>query len=152
MRDKADYLLQGRVRIIKYSSYLFSQCILIMLMFLSVWKPLKHVVEDYPLAVCDSSSMFEDDLIECDHIRKRFTGATFYAHFNPEQKWYYLSQQRPDEALLLKIFDSEDSVKGKRESTRDHSDWVLLIQCSRVSTFCFQTSKISKRTAVAEKY
>lgn len=57
-------------------------------------------------AVYDSSSLALDDLIESDHIRKRFTGATLYAHCNSNQKWYYLSRQRPDEALIMKIFDS----------------------------------------------
>ncbi|KAH9224645.1 hypothetical protein DL95DRAFT_452396 [Leptodontidium sp. 2 PMI_412] len=88
MKDEAESLLQGRVRVI------------------NVWKPLKNPVEDYPLAVCDSSSMALDDLIESDLIRKRFTGATLYAHYNSNQKWYYLSRQRPDEALIMKVFDS----------------------------------------------
>jgi hypothetical protein len=58
--------------------------------------------------------MKEEDLVECDHIRRRFTGATFYAHHSPGQKWYYLSQQSPDEVLLMKMFDSEEKVDAKR--------------------------------------
>ncbi|KAH7409369.1 methyltransferase CmcJ [Cadophora sp. MPI-SDFR-AT-0126] len=69
MKEEAEYLLQGRVRII------------------NVWKPIESPVEDFPLAVCDSSSMELDDLVECDYIRKKVTGATLYAHFNPNQKW-----------------------------------------------------------------
>ena len=75
-------------------------------------------MEDFPLAVCDSRTMELDDLVECDHIRKKFTGATFYVHYNPNQMWYYLSQQRPEEALMLKIFDSEEGIEGKRELAR----------------------------------
>ncbi|PVH88887.1 methyltransferase CmcJ [Cadophora sp. DSE1049] len=96
MKEQAEYLLQGRVRII------------------NVWKPLENPVEDFPLAVCDSRTMDLDDLVECDHIRKKFTGATLYIHFNPGQKWYYLSQQKPNEALMLKIFDSQEGIEGKR--------------------------------------
>ncbi|KAH7333288.1 methyltransferase CmcJ [Rhexocercosporidium sp. MPI-PUGE-AT-0058] len=90
MKEKAEYLLQGRVRIIKYNP-----------------------VEDCPLAVCDNSSMEPGDLVECDFVRKRFTGATLYAHFNPQQKWYYLSQQTPNEVLILKIFDSQGDIESK---------------------------------------
>ncbi|KAH9212213.1 methyltransferase CmcJ [Leptodontidium sp. 2 PMI_412] len=96
MQEKAEYLLQGRVRII------------------NVWKPLENPVEDFPLAVCDSSSMEPGDLTECDIVRKQFTGASLYAHFNPQQKWYYLSQQTPNEVLMLKIFDSQEDIEGKR--------------------------------------
>ncbi|KAL4916865.1 hypothetical protein BDW62DRAFT_202359 [Aspergillus aurantiobrunneus] len=31
-----------------------------------------------------------------------------YLHFDPAQHWYYVSRQRPEEVLLLKIFDSAD--------------------------------------------
>jgi hypothetical protein len=30
-------------------------------------------------------------------------------HFNPEQKWYYLSNQMPEELLIFKNADSEEN-------------------------------------------
>ena len=80
---------------------------------INVWRPIEHVVEDYPLAFCDPNSVPEQDLVECDHVRRKFKGANMYAHFNPEHKWYYLGQQRPEEVLLLKMFDSDPSVTAK---------------------------------------
>jgi hypothetical protein len=47
-----------------------------------------------------------------------------YAHFSPEHKWYYLSQQRPHEVLLLKMFDSDPDVKAKSE--------VFTLSCSSI--------------------
>ena len=35
--------------------------------------------------------------------------------YRPEQKWYYLSEQGPDDVLLLKIFDSSPSVAARCE-------------------------------------
>ncbi|KAF2790169.1 hypothetical protein K505DRAFT_221899, partial [Melanomma pulvis-pyrius CBS 109.77] len=68
-------------------------------------KPLKPVT-NWPLAVCDTRTVRIDDLVTTDTVRRKYTGETFYAKFNPEQRWYYMPNQDPDEVLLLKIFDS----------------------------------------------
>lgn len=93
--DKAAQLLQGRVRVI------------------NIWRPIDNVVEDYPLAFCDPSSVPPRDLVECDHVRRRFKSANMYMHFNPDHKWHYLGQQRPEEVLFLKMFDSDPTVKAQ---------------------------------------
>jgi hypothetical protein len=60
----------------------------------------------------------KSDLYECDVIRVRFIGGTVYVAYNKGQKWYYLSNQDPDEVLLLKMFDSQSNVvQGKRTDT-----------------------------------
>ncbi|KAI0101704.1 methyltransferase CmcJ [Nemania sp. FL0031] len=94
MGDEADHFLSGRVRVI------------------NVWRPLEHEVEDQPLAYCSAPTLSQTDLVECDHVRRQYKGATLYPYFNPEQKWYYLSNQSPDEVTLLKIFDSSEDVKA----------------------------------------
>ncbi|KAK1835679.1 hypothetical protein QBC39DRAFT_388621 [Podospora conica] len=93
--DKAAKLLRGRVRVI------------------NIWRPIDNVVEDYPLGVCDPSSVPPRDLAECDHVRRKFKGANMYLHFNPQHKWYYLGRQRPEEVLFLKMFDSDPAVKAQ---------------------------------------
>ncbi|KAI1845652.1 hypothetical protein JX265_005342 [Neoarthrinium moseri] len=89
-------------------------CVCLLLIDYSVWRPLEHVVEDYPLAFCDPESISADDLVECDHVRRKFKGATLYAHFNDTHKWSYIGNHRPDEVLLMKMFDSDTSVKARR--------------------------------------
>jgi hypothetical protein len=74
-------------------------------------------VEDYPLAFCDPNSMPDKDLIECDHVRRRFKGSTLYAHYNEAHKWYYLGKHQPDEVLLLKMFDSDPTVKARSKQS-----------------------------------
>ncbi|KXJ88484.1 hypothetical protein Micbo1qcDRAFT_17472 [Microdochium bolleyi] len=93
---EAPRLLQGRVRIV------------------NVWRPLDHVIQDYPLAFCDPSSVPESDLVECDHVRRKFKGANLYAHHGEEHKWCYVGNHEPDEALLIKMFDSDSSVAARR--------------------------------------
>ena len=56
--------------------------------------------------------MPQEDLVECDHVRRRFKGSAFYALYNPAHKWYYLSEQKPEEVMFLKIFDSKPNVQA----------------------------------------
>jgi hypothetical protein len=74
----------------------------------SVWKPLATVTS-WPLAVCDSTTVREEDFVTTDLVRRKYFGETFYARFNPNHKWYYVSNQQPDEVTLLKIFDSDET-------------------------------------------
>ncbi|CCF31749.1 methyltransferase CmcJ [Colletotrichum higginsianum] len=77
----------------------------------SAWRPLEQV-ENWPLAVCDGSSITYDDLIEVDLIRKDYIGSTMFAKFRPGYSWYYLESQRPDEVCLFKNFDSQENSKA----------------------------------------
>lgn len=43
-----------------------------------------------------------------------------YPIYNENVKWYYLSDQKPDEVLLFKIFDSDENVPAQCEHDRDH--------------------------------
>ncbi|CAI0643617.1 unnamed protein product [Colletotrichum noveboracense] len=79
-----------------------------------VWRPIGNSVQDYPLACCDSTSVLDEDLIECDHVRRKFKGSNLYAHHRDGQRWYYLGEQRPEEVLLIKMFDSDPSISAQR--------------------------------------
>jgi hypothetical protein len=87
--------------------------IIAVLTFNSVWRPLHHRVEDYPLALCDGSSVETDDLIESDHIRRHYLGSTLYLLNRPSHKWHYWNKQEPDEVIIFKNFDSSSNVKAK---------------------------------------
>ncbi len=79
---------------------------------ISVWRPIGNAVEDWPLAVMDASSISRADLAENDFVRKKFVGENLFAHFSSEQKWYYLGQHQPEEVMLMKMFDSDETVKA----------------------------------------
>ncbi len=81
----------------------------------SVWKPLKTIT-NWPLAVCDSATVQHEDLISTDLVRRKYIGETFYSTFNPDHRWYYLSNQRPNEVTMLKIHDSYEAATVRCEN------------------------------------
>ncbi|PVH72728.1 hypothetical protein DL98DRAFT_432673, partial [Cadophora sp. DSE1049] len=102
LSEDSERLLKGRVRILNYRKLSFC-----------VWRPLKDVIEDFPLAVCDRTTVSNSELIASDHVRQAFVGESFYLRPNDTHKWFYLSKQQPDEALIMKMFDSQESAKAK---------------------------------------
>ncbi|OAA43583.1 hypothetical protein ISF_09668 [Cordyceps fumosorosea ARSEF 2679] len=79
----------------------------------SVWRPIRNAVENYPLAVCDGSTVPQEKLIQVDHVRKYYIGESLYPLQSASYRWYYLNRQTPDEVLLFKIFDSKENVQAK---------------------------------------
>lgn len=86
--DEASELLQGRFAIV------------------NLWRPVGEVVESSPLALCDSRSIDERDAVAQDFIYPTMTGETYAFVHNPLHRWYYFPLMAPDEALLIKIYDS----------------------------------------------
>jgi hypothetical protein len=74
---------------------------------INLWRPL-DVVEQLPLALCDARSIAASDLVPGDLVYKDKVGETFSFTHNPAHRWYYFPKLRPDEALLLKIYDSRE--------------------------------------------
>ena len=68
------------------------------------------MVENQPLAVCDSTSLQEEDLIACDMIYPHVTTEIFHVLHNPDQKWYYLREQRGEEILLMRNFGPNNAL------------------------------------------
>ncbi|KAL8882646.1 MAG: hypothetical protein Q9198_000394 [Flavoplaca austrocitrina] len=91
MKGETEALLKGRLRLI------------------NIWRPLKPV-EEWPLAFCDGRTVKRDDLIASDNIRSKYIGENLFAKYSPDYRWHYISDQKPDEVTLLKIFDSKDGV------------------------------------------
>lgn len=78
----------------------------------SVWKPLSHPVDEWPLAVCDGTTLNPDDSIETDSVRQGSSSTHYYVRYNPGQRWYFLDRQTPEEALIFKHFDSKPGVEA----------------------------------------
>ncbi|KAF2089216.1 hypothetical protein K490DRAFT_63354 [Saccharata proteae CBS 121410] len=88
---EAASLLQSRYRII------------------NVWRPLNGPVVSFPLAVADSATVEDGDLVGVEHRYPDRTGETAGVKFNEAQKWYYWSGMGNEERLLLKCFDSDET-------------------------------------------
>ncbi|KAF2185529.1 methyltransferase [Zopfia rhizophila CBS 207.26] len=75
--------------------------------FVNVWHPQRGPLFDYPLAVCDASTVdFEADTMAADLVTEHEITETVEVQYSAKQKWYYLAQQQPDELLLFKNVDS----------------------------------------------
>ena len=78
----------------------------------SVWKPLTGPVGDWPLAICDNSTIDpENDVQPADQVYADRAVENCQVHYSDKQKWYYISDQRDDEAW---VFLQADSAKGSR--------------------------------------
>lgn len=74
---------------------------------INLWRPLA-TVEQLSLALCDARSIAPDDLVASDLIYRDKVGETYSFVHNPQHRWYWFPRLRPDEALLLKIYDSRE--------------------------------------------
>jgi len=92
MGDQAAALLAGRAAII------------------NVWRPIGHPARDWPLAVADARSIAPRDLIASDLIFRHRGGEIYTLAHDPAQRWLYIPDLRPDEAMLIKCWDSDPSV------------------------------------------
>ena len=73
----------------------------------SVWKPLKGPVKDWPLALCDPTSVDAMDLEAADLVYHDYVVENRQIYRKPGQKWYYISDQQPNEAWIFRQSDSK---------------------------------------------
>jgi hypothetical protein len=71
-----------------------------------VWRPIRHPVESFPLAICDARSIAPQDLVVSERRYPDRIGQTYAITYNPAHRWYFLPRMRRDEALVFKVFDS----------------------------------------------
>jgi hypothetical protein len=92
MGDLADDLLTRRAAII------------------NVWRPVKHVARDWPLAFADARTVKADDLLPQDLIFPHRNGEIYGVAYDEGQRWFYTPDLAPDEAILIKCWDSSETV------------------------------------------
>ena len=91
----ADELLRGRVQVI------------------NLWRPIRGPLRDAPLAVCDASTVAAADLVPSDLVYRDRLGEIYSVTFNPAHRWFYAPYMRPDEALLLKCYDTQTDGRAR---------------------------------------
>ena len=71
-----------------------------------VWRPIRHPVETFPLAICDARSLSAENLVISERRYPNRVGQTYAITYNPAQRWYWFPRMRRDEALVFKVYDS----------------------------------------------
>ena len=93
--DEAESLIQNRFAVI------------------NVWRPTRAPVEESPLAVLDAQTMGPDDLVSMDLIYVDRIGEIQSLKYDPKHRWLYYARMTPDEAMLLKCFDSSRDGRAR---------------------------------------
>ena len=93
--DEADDLLRRRFAIVQ------------------VWRPIRHPVETFPLAICDARSLSPEDLVISERIYPNRVGQTYAITYDPEHVWYWFPRMRREEALVFKVFDSATDGRAR---------------------------------------
>ena len=86
--NEAEQLLQRRFAIIQ------------------VWRPIRHPVETYPLAMADAQTLSPKDMIISERHAPGRIGQTYAIKYNPAHKWYWFPRMQRGEAFVFKVFDS----------------------------------------------
>ena len=71
-----------------------------------VWRPIRHPVETFPLAICDARSLSDDDLVVSERRYPNRVGQTYAISYNPKHRWYWFPRMRRDEVIVFKVYDS----------------------------------------------
>jgi hypothetical protein len=73
---------------------------------IQVWRPIRHPVETFPLAICDARSVSQNDFVISERRYPNRIGQTYAVTYSPKHQWYWFPRMRRDEALVFKVYDS----------------------------------------------
>jgi hypothetical protein len=88
------------------------------LTFDSTWRTLIPVLEDRPLALCDSRSVDPADLVAADRIIPNNVGEVYYLTYNPNHKWYWLEKQTQFEIYAFLAYDTKSGDHARCEYSK----------------------------------
>jgi hypothetical protein len=72
----------------------------------NLWRPIRGPLRDFPLAICDASSIDRQQLVAVDLLYPGRRGEIYYLGYDPKQRWYYAPDMQVHEAWLIKNYDS----------------------------------------------
>lgn len=85
--------------------------------YLGAWRPLKMLRKD-PLAVCDVTTVPETDYqLRLREFRSGVKSGNYvmsHAEEKQQHQWYYMSEMTPDEIVVFKGYDTDQSKLGWR--------------------------------------
>ena len=93
--DEAETLLKRRFAIIQ------------------VWRPFRHPIETFPLAICDARSVAFSDFVISERRYPNRVGQTYAVKYNPAHQWFWFPRQARNEAIVFKVYDSEKDGRAR---------------------------------------
>jgi len=90
---------------------------------INVWRPILNTVYDWPLAVCEASTLdVVYDLVPTTlkYAPPTPAGEIYSVTYSPNHKWWFWSEMTPDDVILLKCYDSASrALTQVKESKAD---------------------------------
>ncbi|MFT7532830.1 MAG: hypothetical protein ACI9FD_003865, partial [Gammaproteobacteria bacterium] len=80
---------------------------------INVWRSIKGRIENFPLAMCDASSIPLEDLISVPRVSKERIGEIQFVSSGVGHRWVYFPHMDQHEVLLFKTFDSRDDGRAR---------------------------------------
>ncbi|KAF4781554.1 hypothetical protein HER10_EVM0000211 [Colletotrichum scovillei] len=78
---------------------------------INIWRPMFNHAEDIPFAVCDPRTNIDlADVVSVDRITHEAAKEVAYFSWNPAHRWYWMSNQTPDEIVIMTQYDTHPPV------------------------------------------
>lgn len=136
--DDAEFLLRGRFRHLKYARQIIVHGL--KTYDASLWRPLIDPVTSFPLAVTDGTSVDFSSLVDVRKFRRGSISATTFMTHHEGIRWYYQSMQSPEDLLIFKNYDSDETVaRGELCQLNPgyvHADSIRLSPCRGPNEIC----------------
>jgi hypothetical protein len=79
-----------------------------------VWRVLKGPNNDWPLAVCDFSSInIDEETTTNDALHLTRTGENWLLYPSDTHQWYYMSDMEPEDLIIFRNADSKGELSRK---------------------------------------
>ncbi len=80
---------------------------------IQVWRAINQPIQKNPLALADAKSIAIEDLMVAERRYPHRVGQTYRLRYSPNHRWVYFPEMRRDEALIFKVFDSENDGRAR---------------------------------------
>jgi len=80
---------------------------------IQVWRAINRPIQSSPLALADAKSVALEDLMVAERRYPHRVGQTYRLKYNPNHRWIYFPEMRPDEAIVFKVYDSEKDGRAR---------------------------------------
>lgn len=105
----------GKIRSLTFSSQSYDSCMMAACLPTdSVWRPLKGPNNDWPLALCDWTTIDQGaDIRLNDGLRRDRIDENSLLHYSPSHKWYYIKDQTVEDLIVFRQTDSTNKLASK---------------------------------------
>ena len=80
---------------------------------IQVWRPIRGPVMIDPLGICDGRSIPQKGFIRVERRYQYRTGEVYHIAHDPSHTWYWFPKMNRNEALVFKVFDSDETKPSR---------------------------------------